>query len=653
MNLKDNISRFVKRKLFHVNIYSEKWLLELCESLEINDGNSLYKHETNIDNFFDTPVAITYKKELAINKLLDSGKYTFKNALVITNPYKIATLSALLIFKTDSACKVEYIIKGQYNSPDYKRCDNTFTTRHKVPILGLYQDCYNFITVNLLDENDQIIASNRFFIYTFKLKEKYMDAVRYTKPSESMKDEFTLVSGGYNGTTYAFDNNGNIRYMLKRPPHPYGIHMLENGHFLYVEKNMRRPNYGNAHSVVMHEMDFLGRVYKTYYHPNGFHHWAISEKNTGNFLIASSSIKDSFGENMIIEIERSSGKILNEINVNDLFDKTYVTRHDWAHVNAFDYIPEEEAIIVSMRNIHTIAKISLKEKKICWILANPDFYEKTEQRNLVLKPEEGTEWFFQQHAVQILKHDTDNHIIKIALFDNHTANRRPVDYFDNRQNSYLMVYTIDENNMTVTQNKKIETELSITRSNLLFSKDHKSVYAMCGNLKNQTEDCRAKILEYDYSSGKCKNEIILKNDFFAGYFISFDIEDMSKDIHTHMEPAVGELYQPEITDKLPVELNKSDLTDISTIPDVKFRMFGDVLQIYCRDHSIEKVYLYNSEKVYVQDFTDTKQTIEVFAGQRYNISIPLNHVSSGKYSIAVKYLGKYYKTEYRITTKND
>ena len=99
MNLKDNISRFIKRKLFHVNIYSEKWLSELCESLEINDGNSLYKHETNIDNFFDTPVAITYKKELAINKLLDSGKYTFKNAIVITNPYKIATLSALLGFK--------------------------------------------------------------------------------------------------------------------------------------------------------------------------------------------------------------------------------------------------------------------------------------------------------------------------------------------------------------------------------------------------------------------------------------------------------------------------------------------------------------------------------------------------------------------------
>lgn len=72
---------------------------------------------------------------------------------------------------------------------------------------------------------------------------------------------------------------------LEEPSHPYGIHELGNGRFLYAEKYMRQPNYGNAHSVVMHEMDYMGRVYKTFLHPNGFI-IGRREKNTGNYLIA-------------------------------------------------------------------------------------------------------------------------------------------------------------------------------------------------------------------------------------------------------------------------------------------------------------------------------------------------------------------------------
>lgn len=43
---------------------------------------------------------------------------------------------------------------------------------------------------------------------------------------------------------------------------------------------MRRPAWGNANTVVMHEMVMMGRVYRTYYDKKGLHHWAI-EKEPG------------------------------------------------------------------------------------------------------------------------------------------------------------------------------------------------------------------------------------------------------------------------------------------------------------------------------------------------------------------------------------
>lgn len=35
------------------------------------------------------------------------------------------------------------VIKGIRGSKDYTVCDETYTTRHRVPIIGLYENAYN------------------------------------------------------------------------------------------------------------------------------------------------------------------------------------------------------------------------------------------------------------------------------------------------------------------------------------------------------------------------------------------------------------------------------------------------------------------------------------------------------------------------------
>ena len=658
MKIKSQISNAIKKKLFNTLIINEEVFSQMAEKEILSDKQEKYGYDTNIDNIQQSMAVQTYKKELVIEHILDDKTYSFKNALLILNPYKISLLTAVLIFNTDMKCMVKYKIKGIRGSKDYIMCDDTYTTRHRVPITGLYENAYNIVQIYLLDENQKVLDSNKIMIHTPELKGKLETGVEVTGYIGDDSNKFMLVTGGYSGSTYAFDNNGNVRFILGRPSHPYGIHELGNGRFLYAEKYMRQPNYGNAHSVVMHEMDYMGRVHRTFLHPNGYHHWAVREKNSGNYLIASSSITDSFAENMIIEMNPKTGNVIRGINVNDLFDDTYVTRSDWAHINSFDYIPEEDCVIVSMRNIHTLAKISLRNNELIWLIANPKFYTKTEQKDKVLKPAGHIDWFFQQHAVSLLEYDSEAKKYKVILFDNHTANRRPVKYFDKVERSNVLILNIDEKNGTVSQGKRVPTSLSITRSNAMVTDDGKYIYAMCGNLKEDIDGCRAKIYKYDYDSGECVTEISCKKDFFSGREIQFDIKELSKTICGNGAIVVGNLKTPIYKDgSFDKFYNSDDIREYKKhtteecfengLP-VMLRIVGDILQIYSRDHLIKKVYLYDEKGMYVHDFSDTEQKSQIFIKHKYYINVPLAHIKNGRYNIAVNIGDNIYKTGYWI-----
>ena len=177
----------------------------------------------------------TYKKELVIEHMLDKRTYDFRNSLLILNPYKISLLTALLIFNTDVECMVKYEIKGIRGSKNYIICDNNYTKRHRVPIMGLYENAYNIVHIFLLDSLGQIIDMIKILIHTPKLKGKLETEVKVMGQAENKGSKFMLVTGGYGGSTYAFDENGNVRFILGRPSHPYGIHDIGNGKFLYAE----------------------------------------------------------------------------------------------------------------------------------------------------------------------------------------------------------------------------------------------------------------------------------------------------------------------------------------------------------------------------------------------------------------------------------
>lgn len=646
----------LKRLLYNVNVQYTDWLKN--EALKLHepylDGRN---YSSNIEHQLKLPVDISRRKDTVIENILNKKYYTFDNALFIINPFGCSPLSGLFIFNTEKPCKVKYTIKGKRGSDNYTNCDETWTNRHKVPVLGMYDGGITHITFYLIDKNNNEIQETTIRIKLPRTGPVLRNAISIKK-YEKTPVPFLMATGGYSGTNYAFDSNRNIRWYLTTPVHPYGVHVLSNGHLLVPDKRMRRPNYGNAHSVIAYEMDFLGRIYRNIYHQSGFHHWAVSREDNGNLLIATSSRYDTYMENSVDEMDKDTGKIIRTINANNIFDSTYVTRYDWAHINAFEYIPGEDAIIASYRNIHTIAKIDLNTQEIIWLLANPDFYKGTEQEAKVLAPAPGVKWFFQQHGVKILEHiNTGNEKkIKITLFDNHTANRRPVNYFDDVKKSNIMVFTINEKEMSVEMNQCITVPLSITRSNVEFDKTTNSIYAMCANIKDEEVDSRAKILGYNYNTGECITDISLNNDFFVAKFLDFNLQSVQNTCNEDYPLYIGELYMPVKEKEIPEDYNEGNYLPDEIKKKLNFTLTGNILQISCKDHSLPKIFLYNKDNIYVQYFNDTEQLTKIFKEHIYTISVPLQGIDKGKYQAGIEYIDNdsnicLYNTGYWIDIK--
>ena len=152
MNIKSQLSNVIKKKLFNTFIINEEVFSQMAEKEQLSENQEKYGYDTNIENVQQSMAVQTYKKELAIKHILDNDIYSFKNALLILNPYKISLLTAVLLFNTEMQCMVRYVIKGIRGSKDYTVCDETYTTRHRVPIIGLYENAYNLVQVYLLDD---------------------------------------------------------------------------------------------------------------------------------------------------------------------------------------------------------------------------------------------------------------------------------------------------------------------------------------------------------------------------------------------------------------------------------------------------------------------------------------------------------------------
>ena len=603
--------------------------------------------------------------EQEIEKLLAGLSTGWREAMLIISPFKASVLTALLLVKTASPTRITYTVKGMRGSKDFSLGESDFSTAHRVPIVGLFEHAKNKVLISIEDKATHAVETHPIKIKMPNVMKEYSNIdLKMTYSAHDItpdEEQFYEVSGGYRGPTCIFDSHANVRVFFSRKPQYYGIYPLDKGHFLFSEHLLKRPTFGAPLSVVTHEMDWFGRYHHTYYHPIGYHHHAALLPD-GNFLTPSSSFYNKQVENKVIKIDRETGEELDSICMDDLFDEKFMNMADWAHVNCISPCDNPDELILCLRNIHSIVKVNLPEKKLLWIVSNPELFKGTAQEDLVLKCEGDFDpWFFQQHSAVIMKNfpNADPDRLYITFYDNHEEHRRPVDWFDKTGTAYGMIISVDEKNRTFRLEKRFPTSYAITRANTVYDEKTNHFFTMDARLEDQSSGVAADMRVWDFDTGEMVREYTISEDFFAIHPMEFDYESMAEPLDPDRRLFRGELLQPNKCNK-PIEIN-DELPTPGKDPDyvserVRYNRYGDNFLVWSVDQNVNRIVLVGeNDECYDVNFRritkdlTLSQPIKRLRDNSYWRFMPLKNIPAGTYTAYVRYKNRYYATTKVIT----
>ncbi|MFQ9515126.1 MAG: aryl-sulfate sulfotransferase [Eubacterium sp.] len=695
-NMEDNFIKkmlgkgksLVGGKLYgNVEIKSSNWMKEQAYLHEKQTkGNRRRCVTSNAEERISYP-NLSREIEWVICELMKKSRNTFKNILVIKNPYQYSPLCALALFKTKGVYRVRVTVKGKTSD-----CDISYqvgkNTNHRIPIMGLYPDFENTVMIELLDLKGKRVKEKTFKLQVAPLKGKNSE-IKITK--ELSKSEYlynlTLVYGGGDDGIYpyAFDRNGDIRFCFSMAPKTYGFQPISGGKFLFLNKRIVRLTATNPAATQLSVVDQMGRFYRTYNVEKGAHH-DFAETEKGNFVTASNAFDGNTFEDTVVEIDRKTGNVLTEIKIKDYIDSKYVDTADWAHLNTVQYNEDEKTVMVCLRNLHSVMKINYEKKELVWILANPEFWKGSAVADKVLIPEgENMRWFFQAHASYFIDADLDGNpdTKHLIIYDNHTQARRPVSYYDDSKKSFVRIYTINEKKRTVSLLKEFPLKRSNIRSNAVFEADSGKIMAMSGKIKEANDKFKGEIAEIDYNTGEMLNLFSVNHGYYRAYEFKFEIKEMGKAMDTDSDYFLGKIYETRQCESIDTSCGKKlpepvleecyrneaerskhlrklakknpqcDLEPEQDMARIKMYIEENILYVTLPDHLLEGIYFVGKMHTYVRDFSETKQERpEYFARISTTDSISLNDFEEDKYDIYFKHSIGLYKSGYYIEIIN-
>ena len=380
---------------------------------------------------------IDYQYELENN--FKSKGYTIDKPNIILNPYEVSPLTALIIFETNDMTSPTITVKGKNKNTTYT---NTFSANkiHYLPIYGLYPNYENIVTITLNDK------TYTYKIITDKLPDDFINVSYVKSDKKYLNNELYFVTPSSKGYTAAYDVNGDVRWYLTTS-NIWDISRLDNGHLLLSSDRIINPPYYTTGVV---EMDLLGKVYYEYTMPGGYHHDYFELEN-GNLLVLSDNFESGTVEDYIVEIDRSTGKIVKEFDLKKVLPKTdgkseNWTEYDWFHNNSIWYDKNTNSITLSGRHQDAVINIDYETSKLNWIIGDKTNWS-SEYHKYFFTPIGELEWQWSQHAAEVLPNGD------IFIFDNGNNRSKIKEEYINANNNYSrgVIYRIDTKNMTIRQ----------------------------------------------------------------------------------------------------------------------------------------------------------------------------------------------------------
>ena len=382
-------------------------------------------------------VSSIVEKQKDVEEDFESDGYTFDSPNVILNPYGNSPLTALVIFETDDAEEISVTIKGKDELSTYT---HTFDEGkvHYIPIYGLYAGRENEVVISKGDEE------NTLKIKTDELPDDFVLPTKVTKDESKLTNDLYFFSPSSKGYMCAYDVNGDVRWYLDESA-IWEVNRLKNGHLLLsTERLVNTPYY----STGLYEMDMIGKVYKEYSLPGGYHH-DYFEMEDGNILVASDDFDNEDGtvEDYVVELDRETGNIVKTFDLKDVLNmedgkSENWTNYDWFHNNSVWYDKKTNSITLSGRHQDIVINIDYDSGKLNWILGDSTNFSE-EYQKYFFKLTDG-EWQWSQHAAMILPDGN------VFLFDNGNNKSKNKDEYVSASESYSrgVIYEIDTENMT-------------------------------------------------------------------------------------------------------------------------------------------------------------------------------------------------------------
>jgi len=299
------------------------------------------------------------------------------------NPSGYAPLSALITLETTEAVSLTMSVKGQDGGDsDVVQAFGETATQLSIPVHGLYAGASNEVRLTFFSGTGENLGTQAYLIQTLPISTALPQITIQVANRSALAEGMTLVSYfGHNGAMFPqrpfiFDSYGKIRWYLDFSNHPMlgtlfydnGIERLANGNFYFGSGG---NNFGATADNRIYEIDLFGNVVNSWEMPGfGFHH-EVHEKPNGNFLVTVNKLGAATIEDHVIEIDRESGEIINEWNLNQSLENgrtTWTTDTvDWIHINGVYYDPSDDTIVVSGRT-QGVVKLTA-DNQVVWILA--------------------------------------------------------------------------------------------------------------------------------------------------------------------------------------------------------------------------------------------------------------------------------------------